>query len=70
MTLRMTLTRPDLRTASDSNRDRDRERKPDTDPLALDELPPTRDARTIWDTVPRESGWRRMWRRVRGKNLR
>lgn len=62
MTLRMTLTRPDLRTGEEKRG------KPESDPLALDELPPARNGRTIWDTVPRDNGWKRMWKRVNGKN--
>ena len=61
MTLRMTLTRPDLRTGEAKG-------KPGNDPLALDELPPTRDGRTIWDAAPREKSWKRMWKRVNGKH--
>jgi len=62
MTLRMTLTRPGLRTREE------RRGKPESDPLALDELPPARNGRTIWDSVPKEKGWKRMWRRVSGKS--
>jgi len=61
MTLRMTLTRPELRTGEEKRG------KPKSDPLALDELPPARNGRTIWDTVPREKGWKRIWKRVSGK---
>lgn len=60
MTLRMTLTRPDLRA-------RGLDGAEESDPLALAELPPARNGRTIWDTAPREKGWRRVWRRVSGR---
>ena len=62
MTLRMTLTRPDLRTYED------KAEEVENDPLALDELPLAINGRTIWDPVPREGGWRRMWKRISGKN--
>lgn len=62
MTLRMTLTRPDLHTREEKRG------KPESDPLALDELPPARNGRTIWDAAPREKGWKKMWKRVSGKN--
>ena len=58
MTLRMTLTRPELRME---------EEKGKSDPLALAELPPARNGRTIWDAAPREKGWKRVWRRMSGK---
>lgn len=63
MTLRMTLTRPDLRSGEEKRG------KPENDPLALSDLPPARNGRTIWDKVPREKGWKRMWKRVSGKNV-
>lgn len=60
MTLRMTLTRPDLRGEQGVE-------KSQTDPLALDELPPAQNGHTIWDEVPREKGWKRVWKRVSAK---
>lgn len=58
MTLKMTLTRPDLRTdTSDSN-----------DPLQLAELPPPDEALAIWDDLPEHSGVvKKMWRKIRGR---
>ena len=59
MTLRMTLTRPDLRSGEDMGRG--------CDPLALSELPPTRDGRTLWDREePKVGVMRRVLRRFGG----
>ena len=64
MTLRMTLTRPDLRSAEETKLYGEA-----GDPLALEELPPTRNGRTLWDEPPKQGGFvRRIWRRVSGKN--
>ncbi|KAL9137763.1 MAG: hypothetical protein Q9175_001036 [Cornicularia normoerica] len=64
MTLRMTLTRPDLRAdekalyASTTG----------DDPLALEHLPPTKKEADIWDQRPKERGaLKKFWRRVSGK---
>ena len=66
MTLRMTLTRPDLR-ADEKELYR---RTSGDDPLALEHLPVMSEkGADIWDTLPpvKESGLRRMWRKVSGK---
>ena len=68
----MTLTRPDLRAdektlyahtaVPDGTRD-------DHDPLALEELPPAREERDIWDSGFKERGVvRRFWRKVSGRS--
>lgn len=64
MTLRMTLTRPDLRAdekalyASTTG----------DDPLALEHLPPTKKVADIWDQLPKESGaLKKFWKRVSRK---
>ena len=62
MTLRMTLTRPDLRAdekALYANTTGD-------DPLALEHLPPTKKEADIWDQLPKEHGtlrkfWKKFW---------
>lgn len=63
MTLRMTLTRPDLRAdekALYANTTGD-------DPLALEHLPPTKKEAQIWDQLPKERGTlKKFWRRVSG----
>lgn len=60
MTLKMTLTRPDLRTADDSY-------QKDDDPLRLAELPPADENHTnIWDDFPEQpSVMKKMWRKIR-----
>ena len=64
MTLRMTLTRPDLRAnekALYANTTGD-------DPLALEHLPPTKKEANIWDQLPKEGGtMKKFWKRVSGK---
>ena len=64
MTLRMTLTRPELRAdekALYANTTGD-------DPLALEHLPPTKNEADIWDQLPKERGTlKRIWRRVSGR---
>lgn len=64
MTLRMTLTRPDLRAdekALYANTTGD-------DPLALEHLPPTKKEADIWDQLPKERGTlKKFWKRVSGK---
>lgn len=63
MTLRMTLTRPDLRAT-----EKVQYAKGD-DPLALEQLPPVMLGRDIWDTPPRNGGMvRKLWRKVSGGN--
>ena len=79
----MTLTRPDLRahekmiyerrgrtTTAVGRRDEDDDDNDDDDPLALEHLPEMGDARgDLWDTLPpvKESGLRKIWRKVAGK---
>lgn len=64
MTLRMTLTRPDLRAdekALYANTTGD-------DPLALEHLPPTKREEEIWDSLPKDHGIvKKLWRKVSGK---
>ena len=64
MTLRMTLTRPELRAdekALYANTTGD-------DPLALEHLPPAKREADIWDQLPKERGTlKKFWRRVSGK---
>ena len=82
MTLRMTLTRPDLRADGDkslhpqasagSKPSSGRPSKVENgDPFALDQLPEFKDkgGMDIWDTLPpvRENGFRKMWRKVSKK---
>ena len=68
MTLRMTLTRPDLR--ADEKALYEPSRGDTHDPLALEHLPPSGGAADIWDTLPpvKEGGvLKRVWRKVSGK---
>ena len=65
MTLRMTLTRPDLRAdekalyASTTG----------DDPLALEHLPPAKKEEDIWDSLPKDRNVvKRIWRRVSGRS--
>lgn len=59
MTLKMTLTRPDLRTADTSYNDAD-------DPLKLAELPPADENANLWDDYPERQGVvKKMWRKFR-----
>ena len=64
MTLRMTLTRPELRADEKvlyANTKSD-------DPLALAHLPPTKNEADIWDELPKEqSTLKKFWRRVSGR---
>ena len=66
MTLRMTLTRPELRVDEKELYKRTSEE----DPLALEHLPvmPEKPG-DIWDTLPsvKQSGLRKIWRKVSGK---
>lgn len=59
MTLKMTLTRPDLRTLDSSYNDAD-------DPLKLAELPPVDEHANLWDDYPERQGVvKKMWRKFR-----
>lgn len=61
MTLKMTLTRPDLRTESPPP-----SQPPDEDPLRLAALPPADHSQKIWNSDLDEQGtMRKMWRRLR-----
>ena len=64
MTLRMTLTKPELRAdekALYANTTGD-------DPLALEHLPPTKSEAEIWDQLPKERGTlKKIWGRISGK---
>lgn len=65
MTLRMTLTRPDLRADEKALY----AHTTGDDPLALEHLPPTKDEADIWDTLPKDqSVVKRFWRKVSGKS--
>ncbi|KAJ5549716.1 hypothetical protein N7535_002347 [Penicillium sp. DV-2018c] len=60
MTLKMTLTRPDLRTDSPTPS------KENEDPLRLAELPPADRRQSIWDSDLDERGMvKKMWRKLR-----
>ena len=59
MTLRMTLTRPDLRADESAIYGKGAQ-----DPLALEELPPSADLADIWDKYPKEHNVvKKLWRR-------
>ncbi|KAJ5761855.1 uncharacterized protein N7511_005237 [Penicillium nucicola] len=61
MTLKMTLTRPDLRTDSPTPSQSSKE-----DPLRLAELPPADRPQSIWDSDLEDQGMmRKMWRKLR-----
>lgn len=63
MTLRMTLTRPDLRANEDLLYGHC-----DNDPLALEHLPPTIETSDIWDQGKENEGAvRKFWRKVSGR---
>ena len=65
MTLRMTLTRPDLR----ANEKALYASTTGDDPLALEHLPPTKREEEIWDSLPKNrSVVRRFWRKVSGRS--
>ena len=65
MTLRMTLTRPDLRADEKALY----AHTTGDDPLALEHLPPTKKEADIWDTLPKDRGVvRRFWRKVSGRS--
>jgi hypothetical protein len=62
MTLKMTLTRPDLRTESPTPS----QTSPQEDPLRLAALPPPDRAQMIWDSDEDDQGVvKKMWRRLR-----
>ena len=64
MTLRMTLTRPDLRADEKALY----ENTTGDDPLALEQLPPTMKEADIWHQLPKERGTlKKFWKRVSGK---
>lgn len=64
MTLRMTLTRPDLRASEDLLYGP----ASDTDPLALEHLPPASGTYDIWDQGKDHGGAaRKLWRKVSGR---
>lgn len=63
MTLKMTLTRPDLRTNSPTAPASSKEKD---DPLRLAELPPADRSQSIWDSDLDDQGMvRKMWRKLR-----
>lgn len=63
MTLRMTLTRPDLRASEDLLYGHS-----DNDPLALEHLPPLTGSHDIWDQGKESHGAvRKLWRKVSGR---
>ena len=64
MTLRMTLTRPDLRADEQALY----AKTTGDDPLALEHLPPTKSEADIWDTMPKDQGIvKKFWRKFSGK---
>ncbi|KAL6720752.1 hypothetical protein ACLMJK_002677 [Lecanora helva] len=64
MTLRMTLTRPDLRADEKALY----AHTTGDDPLALEHLPPAKKEGDIWDTMPKDrSVVRRFWRKLSGR---
>lgn len=64
MTLKMTLTRPDLRTVNGS--DLQSSLYDQDDPLRLAALPPADESVNIWDDMPEERGVvKKMWRKLR-----
>ncbi|KAL8949008.1 MAG: hypothetical protein Q9222_004848 [Ikaeria aurantiellina] len=63
MTLRMTLTRPDLRASEDLLY-----ASSDNDPLALEQLPPTTAKHDLWEQRRDSRGTvKKLWRRVSGR---
>lgn len=64
MTLRMTLTRPDLR-QDDDHFEAIYGTKVEDDPLALEQLPPLVSGSEIWDSLPvREGVVKKLWQKV------
>jgi hypothetical protein len=65
MTLRMTLTRPDLRADEQALY----AKTTGDDPLALEHLPPSKSEADIWDTMPKDKGIvKKFWRKMSGKS--
>lgn len=65
MTLRMTLTRPDLRADEKALY----AHTTGDDPLALEHLPPTKKKADIWDSMPKDRGIvKKFWRKMSGKS--
>ena len=65
MTLRMTLTRPDLRDKEDVGK-----WGLERDPLALDDLPAGGNGIALWEQPPKQGGIvRKFWRKVSGKDF-
>lgn len=61
MTLKMTLTRPDLRTDSPSTSPTSAE-----DPLKLEELSAVDNSHEIWESDPdQQNVMKKMWRKIR-----
>lgn len=66
MTLKMTLTRPDLRTDSPVSPSMSEEAD---DPLKLADLPPADQNSVVWDSQQDERGViKKVWQRLRGRN--
>lgn len=61
MTIRMTLTRPDLRANEAQLYDTS------DDPFALEHLPPVRNAQDIWDEHPKEGMVKKLWHKMSRK---
>lgn len=65
MTLRMTLTRPDLRADEKALY----AHTTGDDPLALEHLPPPKRDADIWDSMPKDRGIvKKLWRKVSGRS--
>ena len=61
MTLRMTLTRPDLR------KDDPPLYNVDSDPLALQDLPPIKNSSDIWESQPKDGIVKKLWHKMSRK---
>lgn len=61
MTLRMTLTRPDLRS------DEAPVHAENNDPFALEHLPPIKNPEDIWDDPPKEGMMKKLWHKMSRK---
>lgn len=70
MTLKMTLTRADLRTAeSDSDRTSGVSEREREDPLRLADLPPVGEQRPVWDELEESSGvMKKMWSKLKRRH--
>lgn len=65
MTLKMTLTRPDLRTAGSTGTESPTPKDSD-DPLKLEDLPPVDENSPVWKTSDDDDGvMKKMWRRIK-----